>query len=72
MVVGVCATACCVPVTGDVVAEVWLSDPFAAVLCAALLVALVAVLLIAPAPASLAVAVAVAGAKVPVEPSALE
>lgn len=74
VVVGVGATVCCVPFTGDVVAEVWLSDPFAAAL-----VALVAVLLVAPAPAPLDiavappdVAVAVAGAKVPVEPSVLE
>lgn len=67
VVVGVGATVCCVPFTGDVVAEVWLSDPFATAL-----VALVAVLLVAPAPAPLDIAVAVAGAKVPVEPSVLE
>ena len=82
VVVGVGATACCVPFTGDdvvaegslaapsaaaLVEEVWLCDPFAAAL-----VALVALLLVAAAPASPAVAVAVAGAKVPVEPSALE
>lgn len=67
VVVGVGATVCCVPFTGDVVAEVGLANPFAA-----LLVALVAVLLVAPAPAPLDVAVAVAGAKVPVEPSVLE
>ena len=67
VVVGVGATLCCVPFTGDVVAEVWLSAPFAAVL-----VASVAALLVAAAPAPLDVAVAVAGAKVPVEPSVLE
>ena len=66
-VAGVGAVLCCVPFTGDVVAEASLSDPFAAVL-----VALEAKLLGAPATAPLDVAAAVAGAKVPVEPSVLE
>lgn len=80
--VGVGVTACCVPLTGDVDAEGWLAAPSAAALVAgvwlcdpfaAALVALAPSLLVAAAaPASLAVAVAVAGAKVPVEPSALE
>lgn len=60
VVVGVGAVLCCVALTGDVVAEAWLSDPVAAVLLAA------------PATAPLDVAAAVAGAKVPVEPSVLE
>ena len=67
VVVGVGATLCCVPLTGDVVAELRLPDPFAAVF-----VALEAALLVVAAPAPLDVAVAVAGAKVPVEPSVLE
>ena len=67
VVVGVGVTVCCVALTGDVVAEVWLPDPFVTAL-----VTLLAVLLVAPAPAPPDVAVAVAGAKVPVEPSALE
>ena len=58
-VAGVGAVLCCVPLTGDGVAEVWLCDPFPAVL-------------VAPATAPLDVAAAVAGAKVPVEPSVLE
>lgn len=70
VVVGVGATVCCVVFTGDVVAEVRLSNPFAAVLVALLAVLLAAPLDIAAAP--LDIAVAVAGAKVPVEPSVLE